>query len=201
MIGDLGEFIQVYVRNQRSDKIPQIQFHSIRLPGLGVPRDLRSHLADPDDYRRLFALYSQDILLTRTDDIAALQSLMERHQRLALTCFERDPPSSLAGGKTWSEPGTIPIPRSIHDHPEPAYIALAEFRPGAQQPLWFSESKELMDIGEAGLGPQDRRDIGVYSSFTTRQGNNVLWHPDRKFFLLGKRITDQFQSDLTVPKA
>ena len=92
-------------------------------------------------------------------------------------------------------------PEDSQMHRRPAYIALAEFRPGAQQPLWFSESKELMDIGEAGLGPQDRRDIGVYSSFTTRQGNNVLWHPDRKFFLLGKRITDQFQSDLTVPKA
>ena len=82
----------------------------------------------------------------------------------------------------------------------PAYIALAEFRPGARQPLWFSDSKVLMDIGEKGLGPQGRRDIGIYSSFTTRQGNNVLWHPDRKFFLLGKRITQAFLADLTVPE-
>ena len=58
-----------------------------------------------------------------------------------------------------------------------------------------------MDIGDAGLGPQGRRDIGVYSSFTTRQGNNVLWHPDRKSFLLGKRLTDPFLADLTVPVA
>jgi hypothetical protein len=42
--------------------------------------------------------------------------------------------------------------------------------------------------------------IGVYSSFTTCGGNNVLWHPDRKFFLLGKKITSEFLSDLVVPK-
>jgi len=89
----------------------------------------------------------------------------------------------------------------------PAYIALGEFRPGADQPIWFSESKELMTSD--GRGPDgekstpERRqctDIGVYSSFTTRGGNNVLWHPDRKCYLVGKKITDAFLSDLVVPK-
>jgi hypothetical protein len=38
--------------------------------------------------------------------------------------------------------------------------------------------------------------IGGYTSFTTRNGNNVLWHPERKFFLLGKRITPGLLEDL-----
>ncbi len=83
----------------------------------------------------------------------------------------------------------------------PAFIALGEFRPEAEQPIWFSESKQLMDNDGVGIGPLHRTDIGVYSSFTTRGGNNVLWHPDRKFFLVGKRITDEFLSDLEIPQA
>ena len=34
---------------------------------------------------------------------------------------------------------------------------------------------------------------------TNRGGNDVLWHPERKFFLLGKRITAEWLADLEVP--
>jgi hypothetical protein len=81
----------------------------------------------------------------------------------------------------------------------PAYIALGEYRPHAEQPIWFSASKQLMDNAGVGLGPLKRIDIGVYTSMTHRSGNDVLWHPDRKFFLLGKRITSELSADLTVP--
>jgi len=89
----------------------------------------------------------------------------------------------------------------------PAFIALGEFRPGADQPIWFSESKQLMDtdgLRADGTPPVEGRhgstDIGVYSSFTTRGGVNVLWHPDRKTFLVGKKITPEFLADLKVPE-
>ena len=83
----------------------------------------------------------------------------------------------------------------------PAYLALGEFRPGAEQPVWFSESKQFMDNDDSGIGPQKRIDLGVYPSITNRDGNDVLWHPDRKFFLVGKRITQEWLADLTVPDA
>lgn len=35
--------------------------------------------------------------------------------------------------------------------------------------------------------------------FTIKDGNNVLWHCDRKFFVVGKRIGAQFLADLKVP--
>jgi hypothetical protein len=98
-------------------------------------------------------------------------------------------------------------PESTAGPRRPAFVALGEFRPGADQPIWFSESKQLMD--NDGIGPDGMRvtpdhpgntDCGVYSSFTTRGGNNVLWHPDRKTYLVGKRITDEFLSDLVVPE-
>jgi hypothetical protein len=81
----------------------------------------------------------------------------------------------------------------------PAFIALGEFRPNADQPIWFSESKLLMDNDGSGIGPLNRTDIGVYPSVTNRKGGFVLWHPDRKFFLLGKRITPEWLADLRVP--
>jgi hypothetical protein len=83
----------------------------------------------------------------------------------------------------------------------PAYIAVGEFRPRAEQPIWFSESRLLMDNGGNGIGPLMRVDIGGYTSFTTRGGRNVLWHPERKFFLLGKTITPEILAGLAAPKA
>jgi hypothetical protein len=80
----------------------------------------------------------------------------------------------------------------------PAFIAVGEFRKNAEQPVWFSESRQLMDNDGRGIGPLNRVDIGGYTSFTTRGGKNVLWHPERKFFLLGKIITNEILSGVTV---
>ena len=77
----------------------------------------------------------------------------------------------------------------------PAFIAVGQFQPKAEQPIWFGPSKQLMDNDGKGIGPLDRRDIGVYPSVTNRKGNFVLWHPDRKFFLLGKKITEQWLAE------
>lgn len=58
-----------------------------------------------------------------------------------------------------------------------------------------------MDNDGSQIGPLKRIDIGVYTSVTNREGNFVLWHPDRKFFLLGKKITPESLADLKVPQA
>ena len=83
----------------------------------------------------------------------------------------------------------------------PAFLALGEYRPNAEQPIWFSESKLFMDNDGVGIGPSGRFDIGGYGSVTSIDGETVYWHPERKFFLLGKIITDEFLSDLKVPKS
>lgn len=92
-------------------------------------------------------------------------------------------------------------PEQTNRNRRPAWIALGEFRPEAEQPVWFSASKVLMDNDGSQIGPLKRIDIGVYTSATNREGNFVLWHPDRKFFLLGKKITPEFLADLKVPEA
>jgi BNR repeat protein len=91
-------------------------------------------------------------------------------------------------------------PEDTNNNRRPAFIALGEFRTDAHQPIWFSASKQLMDNDGQGIGPLKRTDIGVYPSVTRRQGQFVLWHPDRKFFLLGKIITEEWLKDLSGPK-
>jgi len=90
-------------------------------------------------------------------------------------------------------------PEDTYRNRRPAFIALGEFRADADQPVWFSASKQLMDNDGAQIGPLKRTDIGVYPSVTSRKGAFVLWHPERKFFLLGKKITEAWLSDLSVP--
>jgi hypothetical protein len=89
---------------------------------------------------------------------------------------------------------------------EPLTLSLGEYRPGADQPIWFSPPKLFMateGIGVDGVrrNVEDRESgsLSMYSSFTRRKGNDVLWYPDSKFFLLGKRITGDVLADLTVP--
>ncbi len=48
-----------------------------------------------------------------------------------------------------------------------------------------------MDHDGTPLGPpggRGRVDLAMYSSFTVRHGRHVFWYPDRKFFLLGKKV-------------
>ena len=90
-------------------------------------------------------------------------------------------------------------PEDTGKNRRPAFIALGEYRSGTDQPIWFSKSKQLMDNDGVGIGPLNRTDIGVYPSTTKRNGNFVLWHPDRKFFLLGKRITPEWLADFQAP--
>jgi hypothetical protein len=96
-------------------------------------------------------------------------------------------------------------PENMRNPRRPAFIALGEFRPGADQPIWFSDSKEFADnggydvFGRPITDLRKAQDIAVYPSFTVKDGVNVLWYCDRMCFLLGKRITDAFLADLVVP--
>ena len=99
--------------------------------------------------------------------------------------------------------GNITIPGEIHSPRNPAYIALGEFRPNVDQPIWFSDSRVFLDNKFRKRDGQPdttkRSNVGTYTSFSTRNGENILWYPDRKCFLLGKKITNEFLEGLIVP--
>jgi hypothetical protein len=76
-------------------------------------------------------------------------------------------------------------------HRRPVYLVPGRFQPQADQPVWFDEPQFFMDHGGAGLGKPGtpgRLDLALYASSTVRQGQPILWYPDRKFFLLGRKL-------------
>ncbi|MFT5367158.1 MAG: hypothetical protein ACI8V2_002116 [Candidatus Latescibacterota bacterium] len=60
------------------------------LPGLGIPSDLRRNLDSPEDYQDLFAYYRTEILPEQMESLEDIKMLLDRHTRIALTCFEKD---------------------------------------------------------------------------------------------------------------
>ena len=98
--------------------------------------------------------------------------------------------------------GGISDPSNIWGPRTPAYLALGEFRSGADQPIWFSESKVFLDnksLNSAGEFQKGCYDLASYTSFTNTKGKNILWYPDAKCWLLGKEVTEKFLNDLKVP--
>lgn len=73
----------------------------------------------------------------------------------------------------------------------PVHLVRGYFKPQADQPIWFDEPTLFLDHDGTAVGKPGtigRVDLSFYSSFTVRGGIPVLWYPDRKFFLLGRRI-------------
>ena len=88
-------------------------------------------------------------------------------------------------------------PKDSSYHRRPVYLVPGAFKAGADQPVWFDEPKFFMDHQGVGLGKPGtagRMDLALYSSFTVRDGRAVLWYPERKFFLLGRIIGDEWSS-------
>ncbi|MBO4303917.1 MAG: exo-alpha-sialidase [Lentisphaeria bacterium] len=79
----------------------------------------------------------------------------------------------------------------------PLYILRGEYRAGAHQPVWFSAPVEWMNNGGVSL---ERNDLAIYGDLTMEKGVPVLWYPDRKFFLLGRKIPRELLDSMVVPE-
>ncbi len=63
----------------------------IHLPQLGIPSHERERLDCQADYDALFARYRETTLVQERDMVAALANRVLQGERIALTCFERNP--------------------------------------------------------------------------------------------------------------
>lgn len=103
-----------------------------------------------------------------------------------------------AGGGTW--------PGDSNKNRTPAFLAVGEYREEAHQPIWFSKPKQFGDSAGIALGPSQnglnkldkpfRVEVATYTSLTEQNGKRILWYPDRKHFLLGRYITDEWLEEL-----
>jgi hypothetical protein len=88
----------------------------------------------------------------------------------------------------------------------PLFLALGEYRAEAYQPIWFSRPKAFATtdgIGKPSIDEVGRtalNEVGDYTSFTEDEAGRILWYPDRKHFLLGKYITNEFLADMHIPE-
>jgi len=80
-------------------------------------------------------------------------------------------------------------PRDVMFNRRPAFVAVGTYHATAHQPVWFGEPKQILDTDGVPLGPKGTAEIATYTSLTHWRGQWVLWYPDRKYYLLGKRLT------------
>lgn len=70
--------------------LPKFGIEYVHFPELGIESDKRQELDSMDDYERLFSSYRQD-LPKRTEGLIQLNNVIQKHKRVALTCFEAEP--------------------------------------------------------------------------------------------------------------
>jgi len=70
--------------------LPKLGIAYRHLPELGIQSDLRQELHTAEDYTRLFKSY-RATLADKTELLQLLQTLVGKYERIALTCFEKEP--------------------------------------------------------------------------------------------------------------
>ncbi len=95
--------------------------------------------------------------------------------------------------------GAVKLRKDMHAeiYRRPVYILRGIFRKDAKQPVWFSEPVFLMDNDGVQLL---RVGLSMYSSITRHKDYLTLWYPDRKFFLLKKKIFFDWLKEIPVAK-
>jgi uncharacterized protein (DUF488 family) len=64
--------------------------HYYHLSGLGISSKLRKGLNGMESYRKLFEVYEKQILPENQEALEKLRDIFEKHQRIALTCYEKE---------------------------------------------------------------------------------------------------------------
>ncbi len=91
-------------------------------------------------------------------------------------------------------------PTDTHWHRRPIYLVRGQFRKGAKQPVWFSKQEFFMDNDGVVIGHgTGRADLAMYASVTMERDDPIIWYPERKYFLLGKRIPRERIEGMAVP--
>lgn len=85
----------------------------------------------------------------------------------------------------------FPAGMNMFTNRRPLFASVGRFVSKAKQPIWFDNPRKILDNDGVIVGPKATNEIGTYPSLTECNGKRVLWYPDRKYYLLGKFITDE----------
>ena len=78
----------------------------------------------------------------------------------------------------------------------PTYISIGHFVADAYQPVWFAKPYKLFDTDDIAIGPKETAEIATYTSYIEWKGKRILWYPDRKYYLLGRILTDELLASI-----
>ena len=70
----------------------------------------------------------------------------------------------------------------------PTYISFGKFSSQSPQGIEFEPPILFADTEDIAVGPKATAESCTYTSLTSFGGETVLWYPDRKFYLLGKKL-------------
>ena len=70
--------------------LPKLGIKYLHIPDLGIISDSRKHLQTKADYQQLFEEY-KETLPEKKSHLLEVMNLFEKHKRIALTCFEKQP--------------------------------------------------------------------------------------------------------------
>lgn len=73
---------------------------------------------------------------------------------------------------------------------DPLRYAIGYFDPESRQPIRFKKEDGglFYELGEKADGFGTVVQAAIYGTMTHQNGKNILWYPDRKFFLLGREV-------------
>jgi len=69
--------------------LPKIGIEYIHLATLGIDSSLRKNLTHPSDYQALFTNYRATLEQQQPGELGQIMDLLNKHKRVALTCFEQ----------------------------------------------------------------------------------------------------------------
>lgn len=79
-----------FSKGRLSELLPTVGIEYLHIPELGIASGSRKSLQTASDYQELFADYRKE-MPRKEKHLAKIIKLMEKYERLALTCFERKP--------------------------------------------------------------------------------------------------------------
>ena len=93
--------------------------------------------------------------------------------------------------------GEIPAHYSyVRQNRYPAFITVGRERLGDPvQPIHFGRTKMFATSDGVPLGAGGRTEVATYPSLLEDGGERILFYPDRKCFLLGRYVTDEWLAD------
>lgn len=78
-------------KSQLENACKSVGIHYVHVPDLGINSDKRQDLRSQHDYDVLFAEYDRTVIPQNQQALHYVYDLILREERVALTCFEKDP--------------------------------------------------------------------------------------------------------------